>query len=130
MTQLFSNKGSINGVFNLRNLYQDNTFYNIDIFAHYITSAKGYNILKQAHDSPDSLKELESVIPHLTGYVRVIKFIPFATKDGNPDPSQVDENQIEEVFEGYYIEGGVSKEPKYGRWFKNGDTCYIGFFSY
>lgn len=24
----------------------------------------------------------------------------------------------------------MSKEPHYGRWFVNGDTCYLGYFSF
>ena len=67
----------------------------------------------------------------LSGYVRVIKFLPTGTSpDGKTiDPNQPGKNTILEVFEGYYEKGGVSKDPKYGRWF-NGDSCYLGFFSY
>jgi hypothetical protein len=89
------------------------------------------NSLKSANDDATSTKQFDSLASLLTGYVRVYKFQPFGTKeDGSPDPSQVDQNLIQEVFEGYFEQGGVSKTPHYGRWFKNGDTCFLGFFSF
>ena len=74
---------------------------------------------------------MADLVDALTGYVRVIKFLPTGTTpDGKTiDPNQPAKNTIQEVFEGYWENGGVSKDPKYGRYF-TGDTCYLGFFSY
>lgn len=74
---------------------------------------------------------MASIKDALTGYVRVIKFLPSGTKpDGKTiDPNQADKNLIQEVFEGYFEKGGVSKEARYGRWF-TGSVCYLGYFSF
>lgn len=45
------------------------------------------------------------------------------------DPNLPEGNEIVEIFEGLFENGGVSKEPNYGRYFK-GDTCSLGYFSY
>lgn len=131
LSQVFSQKGSINGVFNLKNLQKDNTFFNIDIFASNIASSDDLNKLKAANDDATSTKQFDDLKSLLTGHVRVYKFQPFATKeDGSQDPSKADQNEIQEVFEGYFEQGGVSKTPNYGRWFKNDVICYLGYFSY
>jgi hypothetical protein len=78
----------MNGAFKLRNLYVDNIFYNIDIFADNIGSQEGLDKLKAADGNTDS-KLFSDFKSLLTGYVRVIKFQPFGlTQDGKPDPSQ------------------------------------------
>ena len=74
---------------------------------------------------------MSDLLPVLNGYVRVVKFLPSGLKpDGKTiDPDAPETNLIQEIFEGYFENGGVSKTAKYGRWFK-GDACYLGFFSY
>jgi hypothetical protein len=125
---VFDNRGLINGVFKLKNLQKDNSFFDIDIFTSDIGSEEEQKVLEAAQS--DDITQLEDVASLLTGYVRLIKFLPTAEKDGKPDPSQKDQNEIQEVFEGFFQAGGPSKDARYGRWFKNGVTCYLGFFSF
>lgn len=85
-----------------------------------------------AHNDPTRIKAWGDYKALLTGYVRVIKFLPSGFKpDGTTiDPSKADSNLLQEVFEGYFENGGMSKEAHYGRWFKNGEDCFLGYFSY
>lgn len=43
--------------------------------------------------------------------------------------SNPDQNLILEVYEGALENGYVGHEPAFGRWFKDGNKCYIGFFA-
>ena len=74
---------------------------------------------------------MEDLVPVLNGYVRAITFLPSGYKPDKKtiDPNAPETNLIIDIFEGYFENGGVSKTPRYGRWFK-GDACYIGYFSY
>jgi hypothetical protein len=62
---------------------------------------------------------MEDLAPLLNGYVRAITFMPlgFKVDKKTVDPNAAETNLIIEIFEGYYENGGVSKESRYGRWF-------------
>ena len=128
----YKSKGSLHGLFHIKNVKNGNDFYNIDIFADNIDSQEQMDKLQLAHDTPDTTKDIGDLKDVIYGYVRIIIFEPFGTVPDDPttiDPSQAENNELKEVFEGYYE--NMSSNANYGRWMTgNGLSCYLGYFSF
>ena len=132
MNDVHAARGDINGVFDIRNVKGSGaSYYNIHIYAHDIANQDAYDLLQEAHNDPLSTKQKADFNEHLTGYARVIKFLPSGTKpDGKTiDPNLPDNNNPQSIFEGYWEKGGMSEDAHYGRYYKNGE-CRIGYFSF
>jgi len=89
---------------------------------------QSYDMLRAAEGNK-AVSEYSEIMNLIDGYGRFVRFEPFQKyENGTMDVSNPDQNLILEIFEGLMQAGTISDEPAYGRWFKDGNKCYLGYF--
>jgi hypothetical protein len=77
----------------------------------------------------DEKKTFANIRKYLNGYVRDIYY---SSHEESFDPKVSEKNRILYIYEGYYENGVLRKDPNesFGRYFLTNTVCYIGYFSY
>jgi len=104
----------------------------VDIFVDHANSQDDLDKLQEVADKGENeVTNYDEVKEFIDGYARFIRFEAYQKDgEGKLDVSNPDQNLILEIFEGRMQDGFISKDPPvFGRWFKDGNHCYMGYFT-